>query len=624
MSGLIPQDFIDDLVQRADIVEVVGSRVPLTKAGREYKARCPFHAEKTPSFWVSPQKGFYHCFGCGAHGTALGFLMEYERLDFPTAVEELARSVGVEVPRTEGGERVSFDPLYALLDDAAQLYRQALRDHPAAIDYLKQRGLDGETAREFGIGYAPPAWDTLLAARGGSEQSRQQLLAAGLIIERDSGGHYDRFRDRIMFPIRDSRGRTLAFGGRILAAGEPKYLNSPETPVFHKGRELYGLYEARRAERKLTRLLVVEGYMDVVMLAAHGIRNVVGTLGTATTAEHLRRIFAVVPEVIFCFDGDRAGRDAAWRALQVCLPVLHDGRQVRFLLLPDGEDPDSLVRQEGEAAFNERIAGSLPLSRFLLDTLGRDLDLDSPDGKARLAALARPLLKQLPPGVYHELLATEVARHIGMAVDRLTAAMGASDADASGAAGQGHGPSGDPGTGQGRSQSHVQGRDQRRGPGGSQTRGQGRSHAGRGGGASSRGSVSRQAIALLLHFPAVAGEVALPPSLDASTQRGVPLLREVHQLAAALAPVSSAVLLERFRDRPELPHLAQLLTEEPLVDAAGAVAEFRGCLDKLLAAAQQQEMSELLRKADQDGLTGLERERLAALQRSVAGGTGPV
>ncbi|MBN8281426.1 MAG: DNA primase, partial [Gammaproteobacteria bacterium] len=370
MSGRIPQDFIDDLVQRADIVEVVGSRVPLTKAGREYKARCPFHSEKTPSFWVSPQKGFYHCFGCGAHGTALGFLMEYERLDFPTAVEELARSLGVEVPRAEGGpDRVSLEPLYAMLDKAAGLFRQALRDHPAPVEYLKQRGLDGETAREFGIGYAPPAWDTLLAALGGSEDERQQLLAAGLVIARDTGGFYDRFRDRVMFPIRDSRGRTIAFGGRILASGEPKYLNSPETPVFHKGRELYGLYEARRAERTLTRLLVVEGYMDAVMLAAHGIRNVVATLGTATTSEHLRRLFGVVPEVIFCFDGDRAGRDAAWRALQVSLPSLHDGRQVRFLLLPDGEDPDSLVRREGAAAFSARVESSLPLSGFLLDTL---------------------------------------------------------------------------------------------------------------------------------------------------------------------------------------------------------------------------------------------------------------
>jgi DNA primase len=586
VSGRIPQDFIDDLVQRADIVEVVGSRVPLTKAGREYKARCPFHSEKTPSFWVSPQKGFYHCFGCGAHGTALGFLMEYERLEFPVAVEELARSVGLDVPRTDSGERVSVEPLYAMLDKAAQLYRQALRDHMAPVEYLKQRGLDGETAREFGIGYAPPAWDTLLAACGTSEDERQQLQGAGLVIPRDTGGFYDRFRDRIMFPIRDSRGRTMAFGGRILATGEPKYLNSPETPVFHKGRELYGLYEARRAERKLERLLVVEGYMDVVMLAAHGIRNAVGTLGTATTSEHLRRIFSTVPEVIFCFDGDRAGRDAAWRALQVSLPTLHDGRQIRFLLLPEGEDPDSLVRREGAATFGERLAHSIPLSQFLLDSLSADVDLRNLDGKARLAALAKPLLAQLPEGIYRELLTTELAKRVGLPRDRLDALLG------------------NPATAPSTATPQRPGRPTSSG--------------------GTRGSLSRQAIALLLHYPAVAHKIPLPANLEASGQRGVELLRELHALARSRPDVSPPVLLERFRDRSELPHLAQLLAEESLVGAEGAAAEFRGCLDRLLSAATQQELARLLQKAGQEGLSATERERLATLQRTVvADGSAP-
>ncbi|MDH5254729.1 MAG: DNA primase [Gammaproteobacteria bacterium] len=592
MSGRIPQDFIDDLVQRADIVEVVGSRVPLTKAGREYKALCPFHSEKTPSFWVSPQKGFYHCFGCGAHGTALGFLMEYERLEFPVAVEELARSVGVEVPRTDSADRVSVDPLYAMLEKAAQLYRQALRDHGAPVEYLKQRGLDGETAREFGIGYAPPAWDTLLTAFGGSEEERQHLLAAGLVIPRDTGGFYDRFRDRIMFPIRDARGRTMAFGGRILAAGEPKYLNSPETALFHKGRELYGLYEARRAERRLERLLVVEGYMDVVMLAAHGIRNAVGTLGTATTSEHLRRIFGVVAEVIFCFDGDRAGREAAWRALQVSLPSLHDGRQIRFLLLPEGEDPDSLVRREGAAAFGQRLAQSMPLSQFLLDSLSADVDLRNLDGKARLAALATPLLAQLPEGVYRELLTTELARRVGLPRERLDALLGNPAGPVMAAGRRPPPPSGPP----------------RRA-----------SRPGRAG--STRGSLSRQAIALLLHYPAVAHEVPVPANLEASGQRGIDLLRELHALARSRPDISPPVLLERFRERPELPHLAQLLTEEPLVGEDGAAAEFRGCLGRILSAATQQELAALLQKAGQEGLSTAERERLATLQRTVVAGT---
>jgi len=594
VSGRIPQDFIDDLVQRADIVEVVGSRVPLTKAGREYKARCPFHSEKTPSFWVSPQKGFYHCFGCGAHGTALGFLMEYERLEFPVAVEELARSVGVEVPRTDSAERVSVEPLYTMLDKAAQLYRQALRDDATPVDYLKQRGLDGETAREFGIGYAPPAWDTLLTAFGSGEEDRQHLLAAGLVIPRDTGGFYDRFRDRIMFPIRDSRGRTMAFGGRILASGEPKYLNSPETPLFHKGRELYGLYEARRAERKLERLLVVEGYMDVVMLAAHGIRNAVGTLGTATTSEHLRRIFGVVPEVIFCFDGDRAGREAAWRALQVSLPALHDGRQIRFLLLPEGEDPDSLVRREGAEAFGRRQAQSLPLSQFLLDSLSADVDLGNLDGKARLAALAKPLLAQLPEGVYRELLSNELARRVGLPRERLDALLGNQAGPASSA------PAARPAAG---------GPAPRRRPGG----------AGRAG--ATRGSLSRQAIALLLHYPAVAHEVPLPGNLETSGQRGVDLLRELHALARSRPDISPPVLLERFRERPELPHLAQLLTEEPLVGEDGAAAEFQGCLGRILSAATQQELAALLQKAGEEGLSVTERERLATLQRTVVAST---
>ncbi len=593
MSGLIPQDFIDDLVQRADIVEVVGSRVPLTKAGREYKARCPFHSEKTPSFWVSPQKGFYHCFGCGAHGTALSFLMEYERLEFPVAVEELARSVGLEVPRTDSVERVSVEPLYAMLDRAGSLYRQALREHTTAVEYLKKRGLDGETAREFGIGYAPPAWDTVLAACGDREEYRQQLLGAGLVIPRDTGGFYDRFRDRIMFPIRDSRGRTMAFGGRILATGEPKYLNSPETPVFHKGRELYGLYEARRAERKLERLLVVEGYMDVVMLAAHGIRNAVGTLGTATTSEHLRRIFSVVPEVIFCFDGDRAGRDAAWRALQVSLPTLHDGRQIRFLLLPDGEDPDSLVRQEGAAAFGERLAQSIPLSEFLLDSLSADVDLRSLDGKARLAALARPLLAQLPEGVYRELLTTELARRVGLPRDRLDGLLGNPAPASSGTGPRAPTPAAPPA------------KPVRQAPSRNST----------------RGSLSRQAIALLLHYPAVALEVPLPENLEGSGQRGVDLLRELHTLARSRPDVTPPLLMERFRDRPELPHLAQLLAEEPLVGPEGAAAEFRGCLGRLLSAATQQELFMLLQKAGQEALSGPERERLAILQRTVVADT---
>ncbi|MGA1729803.1 MAG: DNA primase, partial [Steroidobacteraceae bacterium] len=357
MAGRIPQAFIDELLVRTDIVEVVGSRVQLKKAGREWKAPCPFHNEKTPSFWVSPDKQFYHCFGCGAHGTALGFLMEHDRLPFPEAVEELASRLGMEVPHDEsrGGSRPQ-DDLHGLLGEVTQFYREALRESPQARDYLDSRGITSESRVRYAIGYAPDAWDAVLKRFGGNPEAVQRLTEVGLIIERSGGresGHYDRFRDRIMFPIRDIRGRTVGFGGRTLGAGEPKYLNSPETPLFHKGRELYGLYEARQSLRQIDRLMVVEGYVDVVRLAQAGIQYAVATLGTATTTEHLSRLFRVTNELVFCFDGDRAGRTAAWRALENALPHARDGRQLRFLFLPDGQDPDSLVGEEGR---EERLA----------------------------------------------------------------------------------------------------------------------------------------------------------------------------------------------------------------------------------------------------------------------------
>jgi DNA primase len=381
---------------RTDIVEVINARVPLKKAGREYKACCPFHGEKTPSFTVSPNKQFYHCFGCGAHGTALGFLMDFEHLSFPEAVEELASLAGLEVPREQSPEGERRIDLYGLLDAVAGFYRDELKRHAPAVDYLKARGISGTTAATFGLGWAPEAWDAVLKRFGRDEETIRRLATAGLLIERDGGGHYDRFRGRVMFPIRDARGRVIAFGGRVLGKDEPKYLNSPETPLFHKGRELYGLYEARQALRHIDRLLVVEGYMDVVGLREAGIPWAVATLGTATTPEHLERLFRVTEEVVFCFDGDRAGRQAAWRALENTLPTLGEGRQVRFLFLPEGEDPDSLVRTEGAEAFTARLARALPLSDYLHDELAARVDMDSMDGRARLAELAKPLVAKVP------------------------------------------------------------------------------------------------------------------------------------------------------------------------------------------------------------------------------------
>ncbi|MFO7706243.1 MAG: DNA primase [Halopseudomonas sp.] len=434
MAGLIPQGFIDDLLGRTDIVEVVGSRLKLKKTGKNFSALCPFHNEKSPSFSVSPDKQFYYCFGCGAGGNALSFVMDFERLDFPQAVEELARHAGVDVPREEqrpGSHREpraprQDSPLYALLEQAAAYYRQQLRHHAQkrrAVDYLKQRGLTGQIAKRYDIGFAPPGWDNLMNHLSQDSTEVKALIEAGLVVENpDSGKRYDRFRDRIIFPIRDSRGRTLGFGGRVLGDDKPKYLNSPETPVYHKGRELYGLYEARQQNRQLDDVLVVEGYMDVIALAQHGVTNAVATLGTATSEEHLKRLFRIVNTVVFCFDGDKAGRQAAWRALNACLPVLADGRHVRFMFLPEGQDPDTLIRSEGQDAFRARMAQQAQaLSDYLFRHLSEEANPDTLEGKAHLATLALPLIEQIPGSMLKRLLRQSLERLTGMDLDSLPA-----------------------------------------------------------------------------------------------------------------------------------------------------------------------------------------------------------
>ncbi|AZL71956.1 MULTISPECIES: DNA primase [Pseudomonas] len=424
MAGLIPQSFIDDLLNRTDIVDVVSSRVQLKKTGKNLSACCPFHKEKSPSFTVSPDKQFYYCFGCGAGGNALGFIMDHDNLDFPQAVEELARAAGMEVPREEGrrGQKPrqpTDSPLYPLLEAASEFYRQALRSHPtrkAAVDYLKGRGLSGEIARDFSLGFAPPGWDNLLKHLGADTLQQKVMIDAGLLIENaESGKRYDRFRDRVMFPIRDSRGRVIAFGGRVLGDDKPKYLNSPETPVFHKGQELYGLYEARKNNRNLDEIIVVEGYMDVIALAQQGLRNAVATLGTATSEEHLKRLFRVVPSVLFCFDGDQAGRKAAWRALESTLPSLQDGRRARFLFLPEGEDPDSLVRAEGTDAFHARInQHAQPLADYFFEQLSNEADPRSLEGKAHMVTLAAPLIEKVPGANLRQLMRNRLKEITGL------------------------------------------------------------------------------------------------------------------------------------------------------------------------------------------------------------------
>lgn len=423
MAGMIPQSFIDDLLNRTDIVEVVGSRIQLKKAGKNYSARCPFHNEKTPSFSVSPDKQFYYCFGCGAGGNALGFVMDHDNLDFIQAVEDLAKRAGMDVPREEGRSnkprQPTDSPLYPLLTAAADYYRQALKSHPsrqAAVNYLKGRGLTGEIARDFGLGFAPPGWDNLLKHLGGDALQVKAMIDAGLLIENaETGKRYDRFRDRVMFPIRDSRGRIIAFGGRVLGDDKPKYLNSPETPVFHKGQELYGLFEARKNNRDLDEIMVVEGYMDVIALAQQGLRNAVATLGTATSEEHIKRLFRLVPSILFCFDGDQAGRKAAWRALEAVMPNLQDGRRARFLFLPEGEDPDSLVRAEGPDAFRARLnQQAQPLADYFFQQLMDEADPRSLEGKAHLATLATPLIEKIPGNNLRALMRQRLSELTGL------------------------------------------------------------------------------------------------------------------------------------------------------------------------------------------------------------------
>jgi len=431
---VIPSAFIDDLLARTDIVEIIESRVTLKKTGQNYSGLCPFHQEKSPSFSVSQDKQFYYCFGCQASGSALTFLMEFERLDFISSVEALAARLGLSVPddrqRQSSEESQRRKSVLLQLEKAADFYRLQLRSHgqrAKAVGYLKNRGLSGPIARDFGLGFAPPGWDNLLKALALSDEDVSLMIDAGLLIDQpEEKKRYDRFRDRIIFPIRDLRGRTIAFGGRIIGDGKPKYLNSPETTVFHKGRELYGLYEARKSQAKLDRILVVEGYMDVVALAQHGIHFAVATLGTATTIEHVERLFRQVSEIIFCFDGDLAGRNAAWKALLIVLPLLSDGRSAKFLFLPDGEDPDSLVRSEGNEGFVKRLQQADTFVDWFFRKIQQDLvsknnDIDTISGKAALSKLAMSYLNNMQEGVFRHLMIDELALKTGLDKERLQA-----------------------------------------------------------------------------------------------------------------------------------------------------------------------------------------------------------
>jgi DNA primase len=602
MAGRIPQNFIDELIARADIVEIINARVPLKKAGREYKACCPFHDEKTPSFWVSPDKQFYHCFGCGAHGTALGFLMQYDRLPFPEAVEDLAGRIGMTIPYEAGSPSEAADataPLYDLLTRVADFYHASLLRDARAQAYATARGLDAATIERFNIGYAIDGWHEVLRRFGTHDRDQRQLLATGLIIERERASgtapgdrYYDRFRDRLMFPIRDTRGRVIAFGGRVLDRGEPKYLNSPETALFHKGKELYGLYETRLSRRALKRLMMVEGYMDTVRLHQTGLTYAVATLGTSTTAEHLRRAFRLVNEVVFCFDGDRAGRAAAWRALQQVLPEAREGREIRFLFLPEGEDPDSLVGREGSERFEARLGAAYPLSEYLVSQLLEQADISHADGKAHFVALLRPLTERLAAGVYRELLLERVAMALGVSSARLETWLLSPDQR----------------TPEQRSADPAAIKPASRPPSPHAPRPPARSVG--------RGNLVTQSIALLLHFPSAAASVAEAQrtALAAVSHPGIEVLRALLEQQHAAPATSTAQTLERWRERPEYRRFCELAAGAPLVpDAAAAASELLSAIERLLTLQSRHRLEVLIDKAREQTLDEAEKLELQAL-----------
>ena len=611
---MIAPEFIDELLARTDIVEVVQSRVVLKKTGQNYTGLCPFHKEKSPSFSVSQDKQFYYCFGCQASGSALKFLMEFERLEFLAAIEMLAGNAGMQVPQTssqgspERNERRKS--IYNILEQAADFYQAQLKQHShkaQAIDYLKARGVSGEIARDFGLGYAPPGWDNLYKDQAKTNLEHDLLIESGMVVHnKDEDKTYDRFRDRIMFPIRDIRGRVIAFGGRILGEGQPKYLNSPETPVFHKGRELYGLFEARKRTQKLTQFLVVEGYMDVVALAQNDINYAIATLGTATSGEHLERMFRLVSRLVFCFDGDNAGRNAAWKALMVALPLMRDGRSARFLFLPDGEDPDSLVRKEGKDKFEWRLDQAQPLPDFFFNKLQADIDIKSLDGKAHLSNLAMPMINEIPSGVFKQLMIEQLSILTGLAADKLVAASASVAARYVPSA-----PKSKPteSTPQGAQDAFQQGMSRQDPTSPAQ---------------SSRESIEfaklvKMAIAMLLRQPELSQQFDEKAYSRLEASPGSELLLELIHAIVAREITSPLMLLATWQDRPEFDYLRDLIEQEQLLDVSELPEEFTGVINTLLRLTDAQSgqllRADLLSKPF-DEMSESEREMLRNLVKS--------
>ncbi|HAS6738693.1 DNA primase [Vibrio parahaemolyticus] len=580
MAGHIPRSFIDDLLARLDIVDIIDARVKLKKKGKNYGACCPFHNEKTPSFSVSQEKQFYHCFGCGAHGNAIDFMMEFERLEFVEAIEELASCLGLDVPREQrsgGGGQFKSGPqasssekrsLYDLMGSIAQFYRNQLKQPSSkvAIEYLKDRGLSGEIVQKFGIGYVADEWDLVRKNFGQNKDNQDMLVTGGMLIENDKGNRYDRFRGRIMFPIRDRRGRVIGFGGRVLGEGTPKYLNSPETPIFHKGKELYGLYEVLQAHREPAQILVVEGYMDVVALAQYGVDYSVASLGTSTTGDHIQMLFRQTNTVVCCYDGDRAGKEAAWRALENALQFLKTGNTLKFLFLPDGEDPDSYVRKYGKAAFEQQIEQATPLSSYLFDNLIElhQINLGNNEGKSALRAYASALIDKIPDPYFQELLEKLLDERTGFD-NRL--------------------------------------RQPRKKI--SETRPQPHKEIKR--------TPMREVIALLIQNPSYAQMVPDLSSVRDLSIPGLSLFADVLDKCQAHPHINTGQLLEHWRNSQNEALLSRLASWDIPLDEDNQEEIFLDSLDKIIAQCVEKQIENLQAKARSVGLSAEEKRELLAL-----------
>jgi DNA primase len=583
MSGLIPQHFIDDLIARVDIVEVMGNRIQLKKAGKEFKSVCPFHDDSNPSLTISPAKGFYHCFSCGAHGTAVGFLMNYEHLSFVEAIESLASNLGIEIPYEKNQQPIKKNNnLFDLLEKIQAHYQLELKNDKSAINYLKNRGITGKIAKRFNIGYAPSGWRNILDSFGTSSTEIEKLITLGLVIPKDSN-HYDRFRERVMFPIRDNRGRFIGFGGRILNQDQPKYLNSPETPLFHKGRELYGLYECQQALRKIERLVVVEGYMDVISLAQHGIDYAVASMGTATTDDHFNRLFRLTDYIYFCFDGDQAGLDAAWRALNNALKHIREGRQIKFVFLPENDDPDTFIKKNSASIFEKELNNGKDLSDFLIEKLAEDIDIKSIDGKARLAEKAKPLISIIPDGIFKELIVNKLSESVGLSAKKLASLISEHKKNNLKIATE-------------QKQRIFNNKVQNN--------------------KKEKTSITKKAITLILNYPPIGRQADLN-LIEKNIEPGTEILKKLIQTIQKKPDINTAGLIEYWRNDAEGKFLGQLASKElPGNDEFNAQAELNDCLTQLNKSYTKTRVTSLINKQRNENLSNDEKKELNILINS--------